>query len=352
MDRSDWEGRLRTRKRKDGDDVGKRSSFLPSSPVPAHLDLVACIVGRSALRRGSAITELERDGVKAPRLKIPGLGVKGQDVVADDVNFLVVVPHALGKSVVLKNIDYDAWMRRIRWSLLLRVATRCGDVGDSRAMMPKPSKPSPLEEDASRSSISASDNSNYSESGQNEFSQDFDFEGTAAAHSAVPKRRQSERLKNSGAIDYSGRGTTAVGVPGTSKSSGTCNVDVHGVLLVENGSKCAPGIPGDSYVVQPGLAANFLLLCDGDGCDLAVHTFCLVPPMHDVPEGSWICPSCKENPSLTEDFKEQHRFAKKTVQSVVGRRWVCIEGDKNVMQEQCLMKWNSLSHHLDTWTAN
>ena len=29
-----------------------------------------------------------------------------------------------------------------------------------------------------------------------------------------------------------------------------------------------------------------LLLCDG--CDDSYHTFCLMPPLHDVPKGDWI----------------------------------------------------------------
>ncbi|XP_062248661.1 lysine-specific demethylase 5B-B isoform X1 [Platichthys flesus] len=33
-----------------------------------------------------------------------------------------------------------------------------------------------------------------------------------------------------------------------------------------------------------------LLLCDG--CDGSYHTFCLIPPLHDVPKGDWRCPKC------------------------------------------------------------
>uniref|UniRef100_A0A8C6F439 [histone H3]-trimethyl-L-lysine(4) demethylase n=1 Tax=Monodon monoceros TaxID=40151 RepID=A0A8C6F439_MONMO len=33
-----------------------------------------------------------------------------------------------------------------------------------------------------------------------------------------------------------------------------------------------------------------LLLCDG--CDDSYHTFCLIPPLHDVPKGDWRCPKC------------------------------------------------------------
>uniref|UniRef100_A0A8C5BXI1 [histone H3]-trimethyl-L-lysine(4) demethylase n=1 Tax=Gadus morhua TaxID=8049 RepID=A0A8C5BXI1_GADMO len=33
-----------------------------------------------------------------------------------------------------------------------------------------------------------------------------------------------------------------------------------------------------------------LLLCDG--CDDSYHTFCLIPPLQDVPRGDWRCPKC------------------------------------------------------------
>ncbi|XP_051910169.1 lysine-specific demethylase 5B-B isoform X2 [Hippocampus zosterae] len=33
-----------------------------------------------------------------------------------------------------------------------------------------------------------------------------------------------------------------------------------------------------------------LLLCDG--CDDSYHTFCLIPPLSDVPKGDWRCPKC------------------------------------------------------------
>jgi PHD-finger len=36
--------------------------------------------------------------------------------------------------------------------------------------------------------------------------------------------------------------------------------------------------------------ANTMLLCDG--CDAALHTTCLDPPLEAVPEGDWLCPHC------------------------------------------------------------
>ncbi|CAB3371603.1 Hypothetical predicted protein [Cloeon dipterum] len=35
-----------------------------------------------------------------------------------------------------------------------------------------------------------------------------------------------------------------------------------------------------------------MLLCDG--CDDSYHTFCLMPPLTDIPEGDWRCPICVE----------------------------------------------------------
>ncbi len=49
----------------------------------------------------------------------------------------------------------------------------------------------------------------------------------------------------------------------------------------------------DQYVCrvcQFGDREGHLLLCDE--CDDAYHTFCLVPPLPDVPRGDWRCPQC------------------------------------------------------------
>ncbi|KAM4700298.1 lysine-specific demethylase 5B isoform 2-T2 [Discoglossus pictus] len=51
--------------------------------------------------------------------------------------------------------------------------------------------------------------------------------------------------------------------------------------------------PVDLYVClvcSSGSDEDRLLLCDG--CDDSYHTFCLIPPLHDVPKGDWRCPKC------------------------------------------------------------
>jgi hypothetical protein len=42
-----------------------------------------------------------------------------------------------------------------------------------------------------------------------------------------------------------------------------------------------------------------LLLCDG--CDGGYHTYCLVPPLGDIPQGSWFCPAC-----LSQQQQQHH----------------------------------------------
>lgn len=45
-----------------------------------------------------------------------------------------------------------------------------------------------------------------------------------------------------------------------------------------------------------------MLLCDG--CDASYHTFCLLPPLQEIPKGDWRCPKCivEENSKPVEAF--------------------------------------------------
>ena len=45
-----------------------------------------------------------------------------------------------------------------------------------------------------------------------------------------------------------------------------------------------------------------MLLCDG--CDDSYHTFCLNPPLNEIPRGDWRCPCCvaEEVSKPTEAF--------------------------------------------------
>ncbi|GJQ10230.1 hypothetical protein GpartN1_g2021.t1 [Galdieria partita] len=42
-----------------------------------------------------------------------------------------------------------------------------------------------------------------------------------------------------------------------------------------------------------------LLLCDG--CNVGMHTYCLTPPLREVPPGEWFCPECQESRQAQEN---------------------------------------------------
>lgn len=52
-----------------------------------------------------------------------------------------------------------------------------------------------------------------------------------------------------------------------------------------------------------------LLLCDG--CDDSYHTFCLIPPLQEVPKGDWRCPKCVAE--VTIDARRQKKLKKNVI---------------------------------------
>uniref|UniRef100_A0A4W6E9W3 [histone H3]-trimethyl-L-lysine(4) demethylase n=1 Tax=Lates calcarifer TaxID=8187 RepID=A0A4W6E9W3_LATCA len=64
--------------------------------------------------------------------------------------------------------------------------------------------------------------------------------------------------------------------------------------LFQNGANLPPFVLQVDLVVclvcGSGGDEDRLLLCDG--CDDSYHTFCLIPPLRDVPKGDWRCPKC------------------------------------------------------------
>lgn len=44
------------------------------------------------------------------------------------------------------------------------------------------------------------------------------------------------------------------------------------------------------HICKRGDGEEAMLLCDG--CDDSYHTFCLIPPLADIPKGDWRCPKC------------------------------------------------------------
>lgn len=92
-------------------------------------------------------------------------------------------------------------------------------------------------------------------------------------------------------LQYFGAGPKAA-VPGSKD-------DPEGEEKADNRqTKLKMAIPGaysgaDKYYCHMcgrGDGEEHMLLCDG--CDDAFHTYCLVPPLSEVPKGDWRCPSC------------------------------------------------------------
>ncbi|CAB3255151.1 unnamed protein product [Arctia plantaginis] len=68
------------------------------------------------------------------------------------------------------------------------------------------------------------------------------------------------------------------------------------------------------HVCGRGDVEEQMLLCDG--CDDSYHTFCLVPPLADVPKGDWRCPVClvEEVSKPTEAFGFEQASREYTLQ--------------------------------------
>lgn len=86
-----------------------------------------------------------------------------------------------------------------------------------------------------------------------------------------------------------------------------------------------------------------LLCCDS--CPSAYHTFCLRPPLYDIPDGDWRCPRCS-CPSLPTK-----------IQRIITWRWkeVPVEGastSKNVRRErEFFVKWHEQSYWHCDWVT-
>ncbi|CAN0141244.1 unnamed protein product, partial [Ectocarpus sp. 8 AP-2014] len=53
-----------------------------------------------------------------------------------------------------------------------------------------------------------------------------------------------------------------------------------------------------------------LLKCDGPGCELEWHTYCLKPPVKTVPKGDFFCPYCKAKQKVEFEKKRQQDIAR------------------------------------------
>lgn len=109
-------------------------------------------------------------------------------------------------------------------------------------------------------------------------------------------------------------------------------------------------------------AADLMLLCDGENCEEAFHSFCLKFPLQIIPEGDWLCPLClyevcakeRTGTALKRTAKLRAKLipSPKKVEAIIGFREdpSVIEDDNQKERKlQYLVKWCSLSHRHDTW---
>ena len=111
---------------------------------------------------------------------------------------------------------------------------------------------------------------------------------------ATLKAKTSGRMGGGGRM---GDGGWLVAAPGNNKD----DVDPLAKYMCQNCGK------GDSE--------EEMLLCDG--CDESHHTFCLTPPLAEIPQGDWLCPKCvrAEVSKPTEAFGFQQAQKEYTLQS-------------------------------------
>jgi len=75
-----------------------------------------------------------------------------------------------------------------------------------------------------------------------------------------------------------------------------------------------------------------IILCDG--CDRGYHTFCLRPPLKELPEGDWLCDTCL---NLIAKSKKENLKKKKTNNDKHGKKE---KEDKNEEKRKTNLRWN------------
>lgn len=56
---------------------------------------------------------------------------------------------------------------------------------------------------------------------------------------------------------------------------------------------------------------EWMLLCDA--CGKGWHTYCLVPPLTQIPEGTWVCPICESKGVSLREVEERQRNRHRSV---------------------------------------
>ncbi|KAK3255061.1 hypothetical protein CYMTET_35751 [Cymbomonas tetramitiformis] len=86
---------------------------------------------------------------------------------------------------------------------------------------------------------------------------------------------------------------------------------------------------------------NDMLLCDGMGCDVALHLRCLDPPLSRLPDGDWHCPACEE------EAREQHMRSSEALAAkslATAQRLFGLESSKRNVERPSRLAIRNLEH--------
>ncbi|XP_078182230.1 uncharacterized protein LOC144575859 isoform X2 [Carex rostrata] len=120
-----------------------------------------------------------------------------------------------------------------------------------------------------------------------------------------------------------------------SSDEASSEYDANDNMSISDGPTC--------NICQSGVAGNFLMQCKISRCLRSYHIFCLDPPLNLIEE-DWTCPFCRGDSN--EGDKE---ISSRKIQSIIGHRRIDLQVPKCASQMQFLVKWDSLSHHHDSW---
>lgn len=104
---------------------------------------------------------------------------------------------------------------------------------------------------------------------------------TKSGQQSNPTTPVKSRMSGAG-----GNGSTS----GSSGNSGNSNSARYQRQQANRRNHADPLAKYICHICTRGDGEEAMLLCDG--CDDSYHTFCLIPPLSDIPKGDWRCPKC------------------------------------------------------------
>ncbi|KAF3329313.1 CHD3-type chromatin-remodeling factor PICKLE [Carex littledalei] len=187
----------------------------------------------------------------------------------------------------------------------------------------------------------------YQDEGESSVNEVSESETLDTGELKMTSRRRSERLQeknkadeelqnsfeNGGDLDDPNfvESLSAVSISDEASSEYDANDD----MSISDGPTC--------NICQTGVAGNLLMQCKISRCLRSYHTFCLDPPLKLIQE-DWSCPFCGGDGNQGD--KE---ISSRKIQSIIGHRRIDLQDSKCASQMQFLVKWDSLSHHHDSW---